>query len=131
MFRFLPFIFFASIISERKVSEKAFEIHGYSDEFLATKQKFADIADDFIDFKVKRSYDEAILNIKPNIDLSEESSAFIRWLRSGYAGDMTYLKRNIKKRLHPELLVPETHRVISVTMDYLPPNTDPKKNTKR
>ena len=35
---------------ERKVSEKAFEVHGYSDEFLATKQKFADIADDFIDF---------------------------------------------------------------------------------
>ena len=25
-------------------------MHGYSDEFLATKQKFADIADDFIDF---------------------------------------------------------------------------------
>ena len=35
---------------ERKVSEKAFEVHGYSDEFLATKQKFADISDDFIEF---------------------------------------------------------------------------------
>ena len=65
-----------------------------------------------------------------NIDLSEESNAFIRWLRSGYAGDMTYLKRNIKKRLHPELLVPETHRVISVTLDYLPPKTNPEKTLK-
>ena len=35
---------------ERKVSEKAFEVHGYSDEFLSTKQKFEEIADDFIEF---------------------------------------------------------------------------------
>jgi DNA polymerase-3 subunit epsilon len=32
---------------ERKVSEKAFEIHGYSDDFLKTKKKFKDICDDF------------------------------------------------------------------------------------
>ena len=43
-------IFHFYLNPERKVSEKAFEVHGYSDEFLATKQKFADIADDFIDF---------------------------------------------------------------------------------
>ena len=43
-------IFHYYLNPERKVSEKAFEVHGYSDEFLATKQKFADIADDFIDF---------------------------------------------------------------------------------
>ena len=35
---------------ERKVSEKAFEVHGYSDEFLSDKKKFKEIADDFIDF---------------------------------------------------------------------------------
>ena len=35
---------------QRKVSEKAFEVHGYSDEFLSDKKKFAEIADDFIDF---------------------------------------------------------------------------------
>ena len=35
---------------QRKVSEKAFEVHGYSDEFLSDKQKFAEIADDFLDF---------------------------------------------------------------------------------
>ena len=43
-------IFHFYLNPERKVSEKAFEVHGYSDEFLANKQKFADIADDFIDF---------------------------------------------------------------------------------
>ena len=35
---------------ERKVSEKAFEVHGYTDEFLSTKQKFVEIADDFLNF---------------------------------------------------------------------------------
>jgi len=35
---------------ERKVSEKAFEVHGYADEFLSTKQKFKEIADDFLNF---------------------------------------------------------------------------------
>ena len=35
---------------ERKVSEKAFEIHGYSDEFLSTQKKFLDICDEFLSF---------------------------------------------------------------------------------
>ena len=35
---------------ERKVSEKAFEVHGYSDEFLSGKKKFINIADDFLNF---------------------------------------------------------------------------------
>ena len=35
---------------ERKVSEKAFEVHGYSDEFLSKQKKFKDIQDDFLNF---------------------------------------------------------------------------------
>ena len=35
---------------ERKVSEKALEIHGYTDEFLSTKRKFKQIVDDFLIF---------------------------------------------------------------------------------
>ena len=35
---------------ERKVSEKAFEIHGYSDEFLSTQNFFLDICDEFLSF---------------------------------------------------------------------------------
>ena len=34
----------------KKVDPKAFETHGYSDDFLSTKQKFVEIADDFIGF---------------------------------------------------------------------------------
>jgi DNA polymerase-3 subunit epsilon len=35
---------------ERKVSEKALEVHGYTDEFLATQKKFSDIAEEFLNF---------------------------------------------------------------------------------
>ena len=35
---------------ERKVSEKAFEVHGYSDSFLSDKMKFGEVADDFLKF---------------------------------------------------------------------------------
>ena len=35
---------------ERKVSEKALEVHGYTDEFLQTKKKFKEIVEDFLDF---------------------------------------------------------------------------------
>ena len=35
---------------ERKVSEKALEIHGYTDEFLSDKKKFSDIVNDFLKF---------------------------------------------------------------------------------
>ena len=35
---------------ERKVSEKAFEVHGYSDSFLAKQKKFKEIVDEFLSF---------------------------------------------------------------------------------
>ena len=35
---------------ERKVSEKALEVHGYTDEFLSTHKKFSEIVDEFLGF---------------------------------------------------------------------------------
>ena len=35
---------------ERKVSEQAFKVHGYSDDFLSKQKKFAEIADEFLEF---------------------------------------------------------------------------------
>jgi len=35
---------------ERKVSEKALQVHGYTDDFLSTKKKFSDVVDDFLKF---------------------------------------------------------------------------------
>ena len=35
---------------ERKVSEKAFEVHGYTDEFLSKQKKFMELVEEFLDF---------------------------------------------------------------------------------
>ena len=35
---------------ERKVSEKALSVHGYTDEFLSSQKKFNDISDQFLEF---------------------------------------------------------------------------------
>ena len=35
---------------ERKVSEKALEVHGYTDEFLSTQKKFIDVVEKFLEF---------------------------------------------------------------------------------
>jgi len=35
---------------ERKVSEKALEVHGYTDEFLSKQKKFEDIGEQFLEF---------------------------------------------------------------------------------
>ena len=43
-------IFHFYLNPERKVSEEAFKVHGYTDEFLLDKKKFVEIADDFLKF---------------------------------------------------------------------------------
>ena len=59
---------------ERKVSEKAFEVHGYSDKFLSKQKKFNEIAGEFLEFiKNKRliihnaEFDLAHLNNELNL----------------------------------------------------------------
>ena len=43
-------VFHCYLNPEKKVSEKALEVHGYTDEFLSDKKKFKDIAGDFLAF---------------------------------------------------------------------------------
>jgi len=43
-------IFHFYLNPERKVSEEAFKVHGYSDDFLSDKKKFSEVADEFLEF---------------------------------------------------------------------------------
>ena len=43
-------IFHVYLNPERKVSQKALDVHGYTDEFLSGKKKFYEIADNFLKF---------------------------------------------------------------------------------
>ena len=55
------------------------------------------------------------------IDLKQHEQFLQNWLIEGMHGEMDYMARHGSKRSHPEELVPGTIRVISVRMDYLPP----------
>ena len=35
---------------EKKVSEKALEVHGYTDDFLSKQKKFSEVGEEFLDF---------------------------------------------------------------------------------
>tara|TARA_Y100001958_G_C21036774_1_gene407799 strand:+ start:45 stop:713 length:669 start_codon:yes stop_codon:yes gene_type:complete len=43
-------VFHCYLNPERKVSESALKVHGYTDEFLSSKKKFIDVVDDFLKF---------------------------------------------------------------------------------
>jgi len=43
-------IFHEYINPQRKVSEEAYKVHGYSDDFLKDKKKFSEIVEKFLDF---------------------------------------------------------------------------------
>lgn len=57
-------------------------------------------------------------------DLSSEEGRFRAWLAAGYQGSMEWMAEHADLRLAPEKLHPDTCRVISVRLDYLPPDTD-------
>jgi len=65
-----------------------------------------------------------------DVDLSQHEKALRNWLENGYQGNMSFLERNIDKRLSPSELVPGTLRIISVRMDYLPPDASFASNLK-
>ena len=58
---------------EKKVSKKALEVHGYTDEFLFDKKKFKEIADEFLDF-IK---DKRIIIHNAEFDLSHLNNELI------------------------------------------------------
>ncbi len=58
-------------------------------------------------------------------DLARAEREHLQWLARGFHGEMDYMARHGLKRSRPQWLVPGTRRVISVRMDYFPPNARP------
>lgn len=57
-------------------------------------------------------------------DLATHEAFLARWLAAGHHGEMTFMAKHGVKRTRPADLVPDTLRVISVRMDYLPPEVE-------
>ncbi|QBJ64289.1 tRNA epoxyqueuosine(34) reductase QueG [Pseudoalteromonas sp. DL-6] len=65
-----------------------------------------------------------------DIDLTKHEAQLQRWLDAGFHGSMDYMAAHGMKRARPNELVPKTQRVISVKMNYLPPDSGFAKNLK-
>ena len=61
---------------ERKVSEKAFQVHRYSDEFLSKQKKFANIVEEFLNLNIN--------NFFPAIKGSLKTAFFIVMSNNNY-----------------------------------------------
>lgn len=53
--------------------------------------------------------------------------ALLDWLAAGHNAEMGWFNNHLAKRLNPQELEPDTVRVLSLRMDYLPPSTEPIK----
>ena len=93
---------------ERKVSEKAFEVHGYSDEFLSKQKKFSQVVNDFLEFiKDKRlvihnaEFDLAHLNNELNLygknNIENEIVDTLTLARDKYPGSQVSLDALCKR----------------------------------
>lgn len=59
-----------------------------------------------------------------NIDLSKHEAHLQEWLDNHFQGEMGYMAKHGTKRSRPDELEPGTLRVISVRMDYFPPESE-------
>lgn len=59
-----------------------------------------------------------------DIDLSAHEKHLNDWLAAGFHGEMEFMSKHGRKRSHPEALIAGTCRVISVRMDYMPPDSE-------
>ena len=58
------------------------------------------------------------------IDLEDDEINLLNWLKDGRHGEMSYMEKHGTTRSRPADLLPGTIRVISVRMDYFPPDSD-------
>ena len=57
-----------------------------------------------------------------DIDLSEYEPKMLDWLKKGFHGEMSYMASHGTKRSRPAELLPGTISLVSVRLDYLPPD---------
>lgn len=54
-----------------------------------------------------------------DVSLDPHHRHYAQWIARNFHGEMSYMARNVDKRLHPPELVPDTLSVICVRLDYL------------
>ena len=76
------------------------------------------LADDIRTWADNLGFDQVGIS---DINLDEHEAHLLNWLEEGMHGEMDYMLMHGKKRSRPAQLLPGTTRIISVRMNYLPP----------
>ena len=83
-----------------------------------TEQSMQSLLDDICHWAVELGFDQVGVS---DIHLAEHEAYLMNWLNEGMQGEMDYMHRHGTKRSRPDELLPGTIRIISVRMNYLPP----------
>ena len=62
-----------------------------------------------------------------DIDLESAKKPYFEWINSGFQGEMSYLNKHKTLKFKPDSLVPQTIRIISTRLDYLPKENNTQK----
>ena len=92
---------------ERKVSEKALEVHGYTDDFLASQKKFSDVGEQFLEF----------IECLKSIQFIEEKD--IDDLQSGKLQQMKKASQYLEKKNNELIELNNTMKQMSNTLEKL------------
>tara|TARA_A100001015_G_scaffold321606_1_gene453347 strand:- start:56 stop:1171 length:1116 start_codon:yes stop_codon:yes gene_type:complete len=65
----------------------------------------------------------SVANIETSEKLNDPIKKYTKWIKSGFHGEMTYLKESIPIRRSPDRLLRGVKRAIMVSMNYLPQNS--------
>ena len=84
-----------------------------------TEQSMQSLLDDICQWAVELGFDQTGVS---DTHLAEHEAYLMNWLGEGMQGEMDYMHKHGTKRSRPDELVPGTVRIISVRMNYLPPD---------
>lgn len=89
---------------------------------MSESQLYTELAQHIRDWAAELGFQQVGIS---DVDLGDHPEYLRRWLAAGYHGDMGYMAKHGERRSHPGQLIPGTLRVLSLRMDYLPPDTQP------
>jgi epoxyqueuosine reductase len=90
-----------------------------------TTQNFAQITANIKRWGLELGFDQIGIT---DTNLQTEEIAHQAWIAKGFHGEMDYMAKHGVKRTQPAELVPNTTRIISARLDYLPPDTADSKS---
>jgi len=90
-------------------------------EKSGTKIDYTNLAAQIQDWATELGFQQAGIT---DTDLSNDETHLLNWLENDMHGEMSYMERHGTRRSRPGDLIPGTIRIISLRMDYSPPDSE-------